>query len=173
MSKPVKALLRKELVRRLTGNDSLTVLSLVGVPGVASNELRRQLREKSVSVTVVKNAVARQAFKEVGLEAASELLDGPSAVAVGGESVVDVVRQLLEFAKAQPALVVRGALLEGELFGPERVDELSKYPTRDEAIANIAAMILSPGSRLSSAITGPGGRIAGAIKTLSEEESEN
>ena len=173
MSKPVKALLRKELVRRLTGADSLTVLSLVGVPGVASNELRGQLLESGITMTVVKNSVARQAFKEVGLESVIGLLDGPSAVAVGGESVVDVVRLLLEFAKAQPTLVIRGALLEGEVFGPDRVEELSKWPTRDEAIANLAGMALSPGRKLAGAIVGPGGRIAGAIKTLSESESEN
>jgi large subunit ribosomal protein L10 len=173
MSKPVKALLRKELVRRLDGTDSLTVLSLVGVPGVASNELRGKLRENGITVTVVKNSVARQAFKEVGLESASGLLDGPSAVAVGGESVVDVVRQLLDFGKTHPALIVRGALLEGEVFGPDRVEELSKYPTRDEAIANVAGMALSPGRKLAGALLGPGGRIAGGIKTLSNDESEN
>ena len=64
MSKPVKALLRKELVRRLTGVDSLAVLSLVGIDGVTNNRLRQELLAKDVRVTVVKNSIARQAFKE-------------------------------------------------------------------------------------------------------------
>ena len=172
MSKPVKALMRKELVRRLGGVDSLTVLSLIGLDGVSSNQLRRELRAEEISVTVVKNSVARRAFKEIGLDAACVLLDGPCAVAVGGESVVSVVRQLLEFARQAPALVVRGALLEGEIFGPERVEELSKYPTRGEAIAQLVGLALSPGAQVAGALVGPGGGVAGVIKAIAEP-SEN
>ena len=172
MSRPVKALMRKELVRRLRGVDSLTVLSLMGIDGVSSNQLRRELRASEISVTVVKNSVARQAFKEVGLEAVSALLDDPCAVAVGGESVVSVVRQLLEFAKEAPTLVVRGALLEGEIFGPDRVAELSRYPTRAEAIAQVVALAVSPGAQVAGALTGPGGGVAGVIKAIAEP-SEN
>ncbi len=172
MSKPVKALLRKELVRRLAGADSLTVLSLIGLDGLSSNQLRRELLANDVRVTVVKNAVARQAFKEVGLDSACELLEGPCAVAVGGDNVVSVVRQLLDFAKGAPSLIVRGALLEGQIFGPDRVDELSKFPTHDEAVGQVAGLAMSPGARLASALLGPGGRIAGAIKTIAEP-SEN
>ena len=50
MSRSVKALVRKELVRRLRGVDSLTVLSLMGIDGVSSNQLRRELRASEVSV---------------------------------------------------------------------------------------------------------------------------
>jgi len=62
MSKPVKAMLRKELIRRLEGVDSLVVLSLAGVDGPATNQLRRSLRRQNILLAVVKNAIARQAL---------------------------------------------------------------------------------------------------------------
>jgi len=173
MSKPVKAMLRRELVGRLEGVESLAVLSLAGVDGVAGNRLRGELRERDIRLTVVKNSVARQAFKEVGLDSASALLDGPCAVATGGESVVNVVRQLLEFARDVPALRVRGALMEGVVFTADRVEELSRYPTREEAVAQVASLAASPGARLAAAVLAPGGRLAGAVKARAESGQES
>jgi large subunit ribosomal protein L10 len=169
MSKPVKALLRKELIKRLAGVDSLAVVSLAGVDGVASNLLRRQLRTKDIRVTVVKNSVAKAAFKEVGLDKAGDLLDGPCAVATGGTSVVAVVRELLEQHKTMPALIIRGALMEGEIFGEDRVEALSKYPTREEAQGQVVMLLRSPGSRLASCLVGPSGKLAGIIKAIKEK----
>lgn len=169
MSKPVKALLRKELVKRLSGAESLAVLSLSGVDAVSANSLRRSLRSKNIRLTVVRNAIARQALKEVGLEKANSLLEGPCALALGGESVVSVVRELLEQAKTIKTFSLRGAFMEGEIFGAERMEELSKFPTRDEAISGLVALVLSPGKRLSGAILAPGGKLGGAIKTIEEK----
>ncbi|HET6430460.1 MAG TPA: 50S ribosomal protein L10 [Phycisphaerae bacterium] len=174
MSKPVKALLRKELAGRLQGVDSLVVFSLSGVAGTETNKLRNTLRAKDIRVSVVKNSVARQAMEDVGLLAVSVLLDGPSALAIGGEGVVATVRELLAARKELPSLTVRGALMEGEVFGPDRVEELSRYPTREEALGSIVMLARSPGARLVGALLGPGGRISGALKTLAEggEEGE-
>lgn len=172
MSKPVKALLRKELVSRLTGVESLAVLSLTGVDGVSNNRLRRELRTKDVQVTVVKNSVARQALSEVGLTVACGLIDGPCALVIGGDNIVSVVRELLDCRKDMPTLTVKGALMEGEVFGSDRIDELSKYPTCSEALANLAAAALSPGGRLAGALRGPGGRLGGAVKSLQERAGE-
>jgi large subunit ribosomal protein L10 len=168
MSKPVKTLLRKELARRLEGVDSLVVLSLAGVGGVANNQVRHSLRQKDIRLTVVKNAIARQALKEVGLEPAVELVDGPCAFAIGGESAVSVVREVLGLTKEIPALQVRGALMSGVVFGPDRVEELSKYPTRAEALAELALLATSAGSRLAGALVAPGGRIGGILKALED-----
>lgn len=169
MSKPVKALLRNELVKRLSGVDSLAVISLSGVDAVSANTLRRQLRTKNIRVTVVKNAVAKQALKEVGLDKANSLLEGPCALAVGGESVVSIVRELIEQVKTIKTVGLRGALMENEVFGPERLEELSKYPTRKEAIAGLVALVLSPGSRLAGAVRSPGGKLAGAVKAIEDK----
>jgi large subunit ribosomal protein L10 len=172
MSRPVKALLRKDLVGRLKGAKSLAVLSLTGVDGASNNQLRRGLRGQAIHLTVVKNSVARQALVELGLDSACALVEGPCALAYPvhpeGVEVVAIVRFLLEQGKHIPALTVRGALMDGEVFGPERVEALSKYPTRAEAISRLAALLLSPGGRLAGILLAPGGRLASALKTVEE-----
>ncbi|MDY7009444.1 MAG: 50S ribosomal protein L10 [Planctomycetota bacterium] len=172
MSKPVKTLLRKDLIGRLEGVRSLAVLSLAGVDGVATERLRRQLRSGGVSVSVVKNSIARYALEQVGLSSACGLIDGPCALAWGGEGVVTVVRGLFEANKDIPALLVKGAMLEGEVFGADRIEELSRYPTREEALGTVVMLVKTAGARLAGCLLGPGGRLAGAIKGI-EKQDEN
>lgn len=169
MSKPVKELLRKELVNRLEGVDSLAIVDLTGIDGPTNYLIRGRLRDKGISLTVVKNSLARGAFKSVGLDSACELLDGPCALACGAESVVDVVRELLDIGNQTEQLDIKGAVLEGQAYGPDQITELSRYPTRDEALGNVVACALAPGARLAGALIGPAGKIAALIKTIQEK----
>lgn len=172
MSKPVKELIRKEIMHRLEGVTSMAVVGFSKVDAISNNEIRGRLREKDIRMTVVKNSLARQAFREMGIEGAGPLLEGPCAVAWGADSVVTVVRELLDIKKQQPNLTVKAAYMEGAAFGPERIDELSKYPTRDEAIAKLVTCILSPGSNLGGCLKSPAAKIAGILKTIEENHGE-
>ena len=175
MSKPVKELLRKELAERFEGLTSLVVVGFTGLDAVTTNRLRGRLREKDIRLTVVKNSIARQAFNSVGLQAAAKLLDGPSAIASWADDeragIVVVVRELLDIGKESPELTVKAAILEGEVFGPDRIDELSKYPTRDEAIGRIAGCALAPGAKLTACLLAPGAKLASILKTIEEKQN--
>ena len=172
MSKPVKELVRKELIKRFHGLTSLAIVGFTGLDAVATNRVRGRLLAKDIRITVVKNSLARQAFKELGLDAACSLLDGPCALAYGAESVVEVVRELLDIHKQYRSLTVKGAVLEGEAFDESQIEALSKYPTRDEAIARVLACALSPGGKLAGCLIGPGGRIASILKTIEEKHRD-
>ena len=172
MSKPTKELLQRELAKRFEGITSLAVVGFTGLNATATNEIRQQLTDKGISLTVVKNSLARQAFKAIGLDVAADLLEGPCAIAVGGDSVVDIVRQLIDLAKQWPELTVKSAVLEGDAFASDRVFELSKYPTRDEALARIVTCITTPGAKLAGALVGPGSTLASLVKAI-EEKADN
>lgn len=171
MSKPVKQLVRDELIRRLHGVGSLAVVGFTGLDSVATTRIRHRLREKDIRLAVVKNSLARQAFRAVGLAAAAELLEGPCAVAYGADSVVTVVRELSAIHDEAPELVVKSAVLEGKIFREDQIDELSRYPTRAEAIARAVRCVLAAGSNLSGCLLGPGSRLASILKTIEERQT--
>jgi len=172
MSKPIKELVRKELVSRFDGVKQMAVVGFTGVDAVTNHKIRGRLHAKNIEMTVVKNSLARQAFKAVGLEVAGEMLDGPCAVAYGADSVITVVRELLDIKKDVPNLEVKSALLDGDVFGAERIEELSKFPTREEAIAQVVGCVLSAGANLAGCLIGPGGQIASILKTLEEKQGD-
>jgi large subunit ribosomal protein L10 len=169
MSKPVKELLRKELVKRLDGVTSVAVAGFTGLDAITTNNVRKRLLKKDIRMTVVKNSAARQAFKSIGLDKASDLLDGPCAIVYGADSIVTVVRELLAIGKDSPNLTVKAAYMEGTAFGQDQIERLSKFPTRDEAIALIVSAVLSPGGKLVGCLIGPSGKLASILKTIEEK----
>ncbi|MCJ7545126.1 MAG: 50S ribosomal protein L10 [Phycisphaerae bacterium] len=169
MSKPVKELLRKELTGRLEGVDSLAVVGFSGVDAPMTHMIRKRLRAKNITMRVVKNSVARQAFQSVGLERVADLLDGPCAIAYAPDGVVGVIRELLELGKDAPTLTVKAAYMEGDVFGAERIAELSKYPTRDEAIALVVSAATGPGRKLAGCLMAPARKLAAVIKVVEDK----
>lgn len=170
MSKPVKQMIRKDLARKFTNVNSVAVVGFSGLNSEQTYEMRGRLAGKDIQFKVVKNSMAKQAFQDVGLDAACDLLDGPCAVAWGADSIVSVVRELLDIHKTAPAVTVKAAVLDGEIFANERdVERLSKFPTRDEAIGQVVQAVLSAGANVAGCIVGPAGQIAGILKAIEEK----
>lgn len=165
----IKTLLAKELADNWKGLQAFVVVCPIGLDAVVSNQLRAALAAKNIKMTVVKNSVARVALAQLDLAPAAQLFDAPSAICYGGESVVDVARELVDWAKKADAFQVRGAFLEGQIFSAEQVYKLAAMPNRNELLAQISGLITSPAGRIVSTLTVLGGRIAGSIKTLTEK----
>ncbi len=169
MSKPVKNLITEEYRRRFADLDGCVVIDIRGVNSQQNNSLRAGLLEKQVRVTVVKNALAKSALQGTAMEKLSELLDGPCALAYGGESVIDVARAILARVKEIESLEVKGAIMEGELYPADKVEALSKFPTREEAQAQIIQVILGPAGQVIGAALSAGGNIASILKAMQEK----
>ena len=165
----IKSLLVQELVNSWQGLESFVVVCPVGLDAIISNQLRAALHAKNIRMTVVKNSLARLALAELGMPEAGKLLDAPSAICFGGESVVDVARQMVDFSRGVEVFNIRGAFVEGQLFSPEQVRKLAAMPNKAELAGQIVCLILSPGRRIASALVAPAGRIAGAIKAFAEK----
>ncbi|MEM8756771.1 MAG: 50S ribosomal protein L10 [Planctomycetota bacterium] len=170
MSKPVKEMIVADYQGRLEGMDDALVISLRGVDAEGTETIRSGLREKSVAVTIVKNSLARKAFAGTKLEALSPVMKGQNAVLYGDRSVVEVARELIELIKDLPEVELKGGVLDGELFeGEEGVTRLSKFPTKDEAIAKVVTLVLSPARNLVAQVKGPGSTVVGLVKAIEEK----
>lgn len=167
MSKTVKGILMKDYETRLAGASDALVVSVRTLKGIDTTKFRRNLAKNKIKVLIVRNALARKQFKGTPLEGLIPLLAGPSALAFGGGSVVEVARQIVGLLKDFPALELKGAILDGQLFeGDKGVKELSKFPTRGEAIGNNVTLLVSPGRKLAAQVKGPGSNLAGIIKAI-------
>jgi large subunit ribosomal protein L10 len=170
MSKTVKNLIIEDYRERLGDNRDALVIGLRGISSNDTNAIRNGLAKKSIRVSVVRNKLFGQAFGDTGLAPLSELLTGANALAYGGESVVEVAREIVELLKKFPDIELKGAVLDGQLFeGQDGVEALSKFPTRDEAIAKDVAIILGPARKLMASVKGPGSQLAGLLKAIEEK----
>lgn len=170
MSKAVKTLMIRDYKSRLEGINDAVVVSIRGLPGLATNKLRNDLSKKNIKITVIRNSLAKHAFKDCGLKGLESMLTGPTAVAYGAESVVDVARELVNFAKKIEKLELRAAVLDGEIYeGKKGVEKLSKFPTRAEALAQTVTLVLSPARNLMGQVKGPGGKVMSIVKTVQDK----
>jgi large subunit ribosomal protein L10 len=167
MSKTVKEMIIRDYKSRLEGVNDATLISIRGVKAIDTTKLRGVLRKKQVKVTVVRNSLARKALDGSGLSPLFPMMDGNNAFVYGGASVVEVARELTKVLADIPGIEIKGAVLDGTLFtGEKGVKELSKFPTREEALSQTVTIILGPGRKLAAQIKGPGSNIAGIIKAI-------
>lgn len=169
MSKPIKSLMTESYRRRFGELDGAVVVDIRGVKSNDINRMRADLQQNQIRVSVVKNTLAQKAMAGTALQDIGPLLEGPSTLVYGGESVVNIARQLIALAKEMENLEFKGAVMEGQRFGPDQITELSKYPTREEAQAQAVQIILSPGRNLAGQVVGPGRRIASLVKAIEEK----
>src|SRR5829696_3075774 len=173
MSKRVKSLIENDFGSRFKDLDAVAVINPRGINANKNNAIRRKLHAQGLRMTVVKNNLARRATAQSKLKGFDVLLDGPSAVVYGKASIATIARMLLDEKKADDKIELRGVFFDGEVYaGAKGVEQVSKMPTREEAIRNVLAAILSPARKLAGAIKGPGGKLGAILKTIEEKAKE-
>jgi len=167
MSKTVKSMLMRDYTARSAGVNDAMLISIRGMKAIDTTKLRTKLRKSNIKVTVIRNSLARKQFSGGPLANLEKLLIGPSALVISQTSVVEAARAIVESLKDFPTLELKGAVLDGTLFeGKKGVEELSKFPTREEAVGQNLTLIVSPGRKLMAQIKGPGSSVAGLVKAI-------
>lgn len=174
MSKQVKEMLTREFARRLDGVSDALFVNVVGLNANQTVNLRKELREKNIQLLVIRNKLAHRATEGTPLGSALDNAEGNLALVWGAEDFVSLAKEItrLDEDKKLEAFQTRGGVMDGEKLSPERVKEISKWPSRQEQLSLLSGQILGPGASLMAAVIGPGGTLASQIKQKSEEENE-
>ena len=168
MSKAVKAFVVKELVGRLEGVDELLAATTIGLTAQEAVQFRAALRAKNVRALVVKNSLCVRAFEKSGLGYASPLLDGPTTLIYGGDTLVDVAKVLAEAAKEFEVIEIHGGAAEGRLLSAGDVQALSRLPSKEELLGQIVGGLLSQVGQTVGALVSQASQLAGQIDRIAE-----
>jgi len=132
-------------------------------------ELRKKLREQNAEYHVIKNNLAKIAFKDLGKEGIDPYLVGPTAVAMAHDEAGPVAKTLLDFAKDTP-VEMKGGYLEGSIFDETGVVAFSKLPTRIELIAKLMGTMNAPVQNVAYVLNGVTEKLVRTLAAVADKK---
>ncbi len=148
----------------LTDYRGLTVAEL--------QQLRRSLGENA-SYAVVKNTLTKIAAREAGIEGFDDLLTGPTAIAFIKGDVVEAAKGLRDFAKANPALIIKGGVLDGAPLEAAEIAKLADLESREVLLGKLAGAMLASLTQAAQLFQAPISQIARAAGALESKAQED
>lgn len=143
-----KVELKQPVVQEISENvkdaQSVVVVDYRGLTVAEDTQLRRELREAGVTYKVYKNTMMNFAFKDTDFESLSDVLEGPSAIAISKEDATAPARVLAKFAKNAPALEIKAGVVEGTYYDADGMKAIASVPSREELLSKLLGSIQSP-----------------------------
>jgi len=174
MARPDKAAAVAELTDEFRSSNGAVLTEYRGLTVAQLRQLRTALGD-DVNYAVVKNTLTKIAAKDAGVDSFDSLLEGPSAIAfIKGDPVV-AAKGLRDFAKANPALVIKGGVLEGRALTAADVTKLADLESREVLLAkaaNVFKASLFQAAYLFTAPAAQAARTVDALRLKLEESTE-
>lgn len=139
---------KKPIVQEISDNvadaASVVVVDYRGLTVTEDTDLRRQFRDAGVIYKVYKNTMMNFAFKGTDFESLSDVLEGPSAIAISKDDATAPARILAKFAKTSPALEIKAGVVEGIFYDADGMKQIASIPSREELLSKLLGSLQAP-----------------------------
>jgi large subunit ribosomal protein L10 len=133
-----------EVRERLSSSSAALLTEYRGLKVGDLAELRRALRPAGGDFKIYKNTLVRFAVRELDVEGVEELLVGPTAIAFVDGDAAAVAKALRDYARTNPALVVKGGILGDKALTADEARALADLPSREVLLARFAGGLAAP-----------------------------
>ena len=136
----------KEVTDLAAKAQTLVMAEYRGVTVAAMDQLRVKARSSGVSLSVLKNTLARRAVAGSPFEVAGDQMTGPLIYGFS-EDAVAAAKVVADFAKTNDKLVIRGGVYGGKALDANGVKQLASIPSKEVLLAQLCGLLMSPVSR--------------------------
>jgi large subunit ribosomal protein L10 len=141
-----------------------------GLTVPAVTEFRRKVKAAGSRYRVVKNTLALRAIKDTPLERLGPKFDNTTGVAYTGQDPVALAKALVDFAKDNPALVVKGGLVSGsQMLDADGVKALSSMPSLPELRSTLLGVLGGPAAKLMRLLGTPASQLVRVLRAHEEK----
>jgi large subunit ribosomal protein L10 len=170
MAKPEKVNAVKELTAAFTDSTAAVLTEYRGLKVAQLTNLRKSLGSDT-TYSIVKNTLTQRAVHDAGLDELSEMLVGPTAVAfVNGDPVL-AAKGLRDFARTNPALVIKGGVLDGKTLSADEINRIADLDTREVLLAKLAGAMKANLSKAAAVFQAPLSQMARLAEALKEKKT--
>ena len=125
---------------------TLVMAEYRGVTVADMTKLRSTARSSGVSLSVLKNTLARRAVAGSSFEVAVDQMTGPLIYGFS-EDAVAAAKVVADFAKTNDKLVIRAGVFAGKALDVNGVKALASIPSKEVLLAQLCGLLMSPVSR--------------------------
>jgi large subunit ribosomal protein L10 len=165
MAKPNKASTVAEIAEHFRGSNAAVLTEYRGLSVAQMKNLRRALGSE-VTYAVVKNTLTKIAAHDAGVTGLDALLEGPSAIAFVSGDPVDAARGIRDFAKDNPALVIKGGIMDGAVLSAADITKLANLEPREVLLAKLAGAMKAKQSQAAALFAAPLSKTARTLAAL-------
>ena len=158
-----------ELKERIEGSDALLLTEYRGLTVSDITELRRSLAEGGARFAVVKNTLMQRAAADASIDELEALLEGPTAVTFVSGDPVAAAKKVVEAAKKFPALILKGAYMDGRVLSADEARSLADLEPRDVMLSKVAGMLKSEMSRAAAMFVAAQSRFLSLLEAYKEK----
>jgi large subunit ribosomal protein L10 len=151
---------------------SLVVADARGVTVSDMTALRETARENQIMLRVIRNTLAKLAFKGTEYECVNEVLVGPSLFGFSMEDPGAAARLFKDFAKENTKFEVKALAVSGQLMGAEQLDVLAKLPTRDQALSMLMSVMQAPTTKLVQTMNEVPGKLVRTLAAIRDQKEQ-
>ena len=125
---------------------TLVMAEYRGITVADMTKLRSQARSNGVSLSVLKNTLARRAVAGSPFETVANQMTGPLIYGFSVDAVA-AAKVVTEFAKTNDKLVIRGGAFAGKALDVNGVKQLANIPSKGVLLSQLCGLLKSPISR--------------------------
>jgi large subunit ribosomal protein L10 len=133
-----------KLSEKFASAKSVFLTDYSGLTVEALTNLRRSFRKSEVEYLVGKNTLVRLAAEKAGYQALAPYLEGPTALAFGMKDAGAPAKVILDFLKSHPKPAIKAFIFEGQFFEAKQAEQVSKLPSRQDLLVQLAGTLNAP-----------------------------
>jgi large subunit ribosomal protein L10 len=172
ISKERKQALVDQYVELLKQSRAVFLTEYTGLDVKQMQELRSEVRKAEGAYHVTKNTLLRLALEESGRPIPEELLAGQSGTGFALNEAPSLAKVLIDFAKDQEELTIKGGILGTELLSAAEVEELASLPSLDELRAQIVGLLQTPARNIAMTFASGVRQVVNVLDAYAKLEDE-
>jgi len=164
-----KAAVIDDLTEKLGRINAAALIEYRGLTVDEIGDLRTQLRQRDVELTVTKNTLLRQAAHRNDMTELDDLFSGPNAVAFMYGDEAAGTKALNDYFRTARVGELKGGILKGgRRLTADQFTKLADLPNRPTLLGQIAGLLESPLSQLAALFNAPAQQLAYALANFEE-----
>ncbi len=147
---------------------SVVLADYSGLTVIQMTQLRKQAREQKVRLRVIRNTLARRAFKDSSHDCLCDNFVGPTLVALSEDELGLPARVLKDFSEENPGLKIRALSVDGIFHEGSEAPRIASLPTREVALGQLMGVMLAPIEKMARTINEVPARLTRTVAAVGD-----